>query len=398
MTPARDKRRPDRSFSPSTAWNQLQRGVSALYRWGPPFVLTHLAGGAVSGCEQASTGVDYGSPEEIHIPEPPFPGTAEVAGDYSIPQPYVCVYEQARLLGSDDPLAVTRHGRPIQEVARGISFDVLRQVRKATTDCGWFDTGAHLLDNERPASPAGRIGSAVPFTRQKPEINYYHWLTEQLPRLRGVEAYIDATGEVPGILVESDPPAWVSELLDLSGIPDDRRIEWTRKRADIDRLVVPKYTRKANPGPYEPSRADLSWVRERLRGAVPGDVSRDRSRLFVTRSDADTRRLENREAVGGMLRRHGFESITPTEYSVAEQIQLFRDADVIVGPHGAGLANILFAESATVVELFPSYYLPGYYYVIAELFGFEYRHLVGSEADPHFRVDVGRLESVIEEL
>jgi hypothetical protein len=373
--------------------------ISKIYRWGLPVALRTLSGGAVSGCNGAKAAFRYGTTENVHLPEPPFPDGANVTGSYTIPQPYVCVYEEARLLGSTDPLAVTRGGRPIQEVARGLPFDVLQQIRTAGAERGWLNTGKELvLPGSSGRSGDGRLGHVVPFTRRAPQINYYHWLTEQIPRLRGVEAYASATGETPEVLVESDPPSWVTELLDLGGVPADRRREWTRSGATVDRLVVPKYVRKASPGEYEPSRADLNWVREKFRRAVSGRTAGAGPRLFVTRADADERRLENREAIGEMLHQYGFESVVPTEYSVSEQVRLFRDAEVVVGPHGAGLTNILFADDVTVVEIFPADYTPAYFYVIAELFDYDYHHLIGTDVNTYFRVDIGQLESTIKEL
>jgi len=39
--------------------------------------------------------------------------------------------------------------------------------------------------------------------------------------------------------------------------------------------------------------------------------------------------------------------------SVLEQIELFSNADVVIGTHGAGLANILFCKPNTkVIEIF----------------------------------------------
>ena len=44
--------------------------------------------------------------------------------------------------------------------------------------------------------------------------------------------------------------------------------------------------------------------------------------------------------------------------SVAEQVELFVYADVVVAPHGAGLTNLLFCREGTrIVEIFPPTYI-----------------------------------------
>jgi capsular polysaccharide biosynthesis protein len=48
----------------------------------------------------------------------------------------------------------------------------------------------------------------------------------------------------------------------------------------------------------------------------------------------------------------GFSIIAPGTLAWEEQIAVFRGARIIVGPHGAGLANAVFSESgARVIEL-----------------------------------------------
>jgi capsular polysaccharide biosynthesis protein len=65
--------------------------------------------------------------------------------------------------------------------------------------------------------------------------------------------------------------------------------------------------------------------------------------------------------------------------SVAAAIGVFGEAEWIVGPHGAGLANILFASpGASVLELFsPDYILPPYWNLADAIPGLAYRYLLG---------------------
>ncbi|HUA51661.1 MAG TPA: glycosyltransferase family 61 protein, partial [Candidatus Sulfotelmatobacter sp.] len=50
--------------------------------------------------------------------------------------------------------------------------------------------------------------------------------------------------------------------------------------------------------------------------------------------------------------RHGFEPVSPEALGFVDQVKLFAAASVIAGPHGAGLANMVFAPPGTpVVEL-----------------------------------------------
>jgi capsular polysaccharide biosynthesis protein len=55
------------------------------------------------------------------------------------------------------------------------------------------------------------------------------------------------------------------------------------------------------------------------------------------------------------LRSEGFDILEPHRLTLAEQIRQFSEASLIVGLHGSGLTNVLFAPQAAVLELFGAY-------------------------------------------
>ena len=48
-----------------------------------------------------------------------------------------------------------------------------------------------------------------------------------------------------------------------------------------------------------------------------------------------------------------FRSVNGSDMSITEQIRVFRGADIIVGPHGAGLTNALWAKAGAALVEFP---------------------------------------------
>jgi capsular polysaccharide biosynthesis protein len=83
--------------------------------------------------------------------------------------------------------------------------------------------------------------------------------------------------------------------------------------------------------------------------------------IYISRRDsANSRRLINEEEFCHQLILCGFHCVVLSELSIAEQMALFSGARMIVGVHGAGLTNLVFASPGTVVyELFlPTYNLP----------------------------------------
>lgn len=96
-----------------------------------------------------------------------------------------------------------------------------------------------------------------------------------------------------------------------------------------------------------------AWTLDKF-GPRPAPPPGRGRRLYVSRATAGMRRLTNEAEVAADLRLRGFEIVTLEAMSLAQQVEAFRDADVVVAPHGAGLTNILFSRPGTLVlELFP---------------------------------------------
>src|SRR5690606_35129701 len=75
---------------------------------------------------------------------------------------------------------------------------------------------------------------------------------------------------------------------------------------------------------------------------------------------------------------------------VEEQISLFHDAEFVVAPHGAGLANLLYALRAKVLELFSTPRIAPHYSLLAKARDCRYAYWCGDaeRQNSSFRVDV----------
>ncbi|WP_420137159.1 glycosyltransferase family 61 protein [Sphingomonas sp.] len=94
----------------------------------------------------------------------------------------------------------------------------------------------------------------------------------------------------------------------------------------------------------------------RAEGARVTGARRTGRKIYLSRRDALNRRLPlNEEEVTSTLEARGFEIIAPGELSWADQIRAFREAAIIVAPHGAALSNLAWTEDGahgpTVIEL-----------------------------------------------
>jgi capsular polysaccharide biosynthesis protein len=128
-------------------------------------------------------------------------------------------------------------------------------------------------------------------------------------------------------------------------------------------------------------------------------------RLYLSRSDAGTRRLSNEEALADILNRYGFRTVYTTGMSLADQAQLFSSAEVVMGVKGAALTNLLFCDSdATAICLSPGDFIDPFFWDIAGQMGMTYAEVFGqvvtSKPNGHndFVIEPKRLERALATL
>jgi hypothetical protein len=99
-------------------------------------------------------------------------------------------------------------------------------------------------------------------------------------------------------------------------------------------------------------------------------------RVFLLRGaeTAHGRIPSNQRELAARLREQGFEAVDPATLPWPEQVAVMRHCQLLVGPHGAGMTNLIFRGPGplTVVELFPRGFSPPHYYWMAELLGYHY--------------------------
>lgn len=78
-------------------------------------------------------------------------------------------------------------------------------------------------------------------------------------------------------------------------------------------------------------------------------------KLYISRKNSMVRSCENEADFESSLIEKGFKIVLLEELNFFEQVQLFMNAEYIIGAHGSGLANIIFSNNATkVIEIIPT--------------------------------------------
>jgi capsular polysaccharide biosynthesis protein len=138
---------------------------------------------------------------------------------------------------------------------------------------------------------------------------------------------------------------------------------------------------------------------KRLRRAATAEADGDEPscRLYVSRADASDRRVRNEDTLLAALDHYGFDRIVPGEHPFVEQVVRFANAEMILGPHGAGLTNMIFAEETTLIELFGSYQ-NACFFTLARGMGHEYASVTCRPEGEDLLADIGAIESLLDEL
>lgn len=173
--------------------------------------------------------------------------------------------------------------------------------------------------------------------------NYYHTLVQGLHSLWLFETNWNSPD---WIYLHPEPSLPYRDFLSALRFPL-KRFSFVHKAASLSlpeaAWMPTSYARGTSP--YLRSFSDDLLVRARVSDAKP-------NKIYVSRGDSARRRMTNERDVEGRLSSIGFEVVKLTGLPLVEQIRLFRSADVIVAPHGAGLSNVLFARPGTrVIEL-----------------------------------------------
>jgi hypothetical protein len=213
----------------------------------------------------------------------------------------------------------------------------------------------------------------------------FHWLfNAMVPLLAYLES--GARGADLGLIVNAVPSEIQTRSLDY--LKARYGIEHVEPVGQREAVTVPhlqaaipvRHIPRALQSPF--GLAKLGDLGSFVAGSAGEGAGR---RIYVSRNDAKLRRVLNEKRLMPKLEALGFERAVLGELSIARQVALFRQADIVLAPHGAGLAHIAWCKPGTkIVEFFPSPALRRVrnatydYWLLSKLLGLDYScHLAG---------------------
>jgi capsular polysaccharide biosynthesis protein len=218
--------------------------------------------------------------------------------------------------------------------------------------------------------------------------NYGHWFMDCLP---GIFLFRDEIRSGRIRLLSRPLAEWQKQTLELLSLDPSSVIEVDDSVVLCRDLICSSLL--SMRGLMVPS----SLVRDTVQAVASGAHLSGRDKgpplIYVSRTEVKgKRRFINEGELIGSLKRLGFVAVNPERYSPREQIALFSNASVIIGPIGAALANIGFAPTGcTVIEILPENYVQFWIYHFAGLLGHRYAYIIADVTDAE-EIDVGGLK------
>lgn len=244
------------------------------------------------------------------------------------------------------------------------------------------DPGYHQFRRPAAISLSGNWTSLVSYWSQ----GFCHWIIDTLPRCALLNEFPPDTR----VLVPARLHAYQHETLRWLGL--EERIRPTSEQ----HIVVENYFFTAPTGmsgafaPYAVDYLRRTFLNRRdLAFHTP-------KKIYIRRVNAG-RGIVNDAEVTALFERLGWGIYDTERLTMAQQIQLFAEAEAVCALHGAALTNLVWCRPGTrVVEIVASTFMNGVYEGISEAAGLDYRFLLcPGDADFRARVDVRQLEPLL---
>lgn len=222
---------------------------------------------------------------------------------------------------------------------------------------------------------------------------YFHWVAESLPRLFLVK---DIWKNTKILLPDSYKASFYLETLKLLGIEN---VEYLKKNVvyKIPHLIFPTVT--AQQQSYRPEL--IREVSGFFLNATADTLSPiQNKKIYVSRANAERRKIINEAAVVAVLTLNGFTSVILEDFTFAQQVQICHQAEVLISIHGAGLTNIMFMRpKSKVLELRKhDNGAMNYYYNLASVAELQYFYQFCTSDKPELSVMYADIYVDIEEL
>ena len=188
--------------------------------------------------------------------------------------------------------------------------------------------------------------------------NYAHWLFDIIPKMKILsEAYNLKKIDYFYFSKLNSFQKETFKILELNSKKIiDSKID---KHCFFENLIFcthPNYSK----GTFSTAQSNLpKWIVDFLRKKfIKKSVKniKNYNKIYIDRSDSQYNhcRIINDNEIKNYLRKKGFRIVKLSKFSLKKQISIFKNCNIVISPHGAGMANLVFCKKKTkIVEIKP---------------------------------------------
>lgn len=213
-------------------------------------------------------------------------------------------------------------------------------------------------------------------------LGYYHWFKDVLSTLH------EALEMMPQDTIFLMPKGFRSvyggefylKTLHALGISGDRVVEfdgtesWTFENFWWQPPAV---------HPDDQTPGAMQWIGQQIVQSVPIGQAEKPVKIYISRTLPSARVIVNEVEFLPLLQEMGFHVCRLEKMPFEEQVRLFRNAEVVVGPHGAGFTNLIFSKPGTrVIEILAKGHERRCYWTLSAELGHDYLFYLGTPKFP----------------
>lgn len=224
--------------------------------------------------------------------------------------------------------------------------------------------------------------------------NYYHFLLDFVPR---VIHSINSYGNDSIYIVANTHTKFQDDFYMLTGIKKNLLLLDNKDCVKIEDAIIPTFTSQiGNPTLYTVKLIRDFFSKNLLNNQ---DNIKYPKHIYISRAKSKSRRVLNESLLEFTLAKNSIQTVFLEDMSLLEQYRLFKDIDLIISSHGAGLANLVFCKKNTkVIELFSKDYIEACFYRISKSIDLNYNFIMHESENINNDIiaDISKIESILQ--
>ena len=189
--------------------------------------------------------------------------------------------------------------------------------------------------------------------------NYWHWLYDVLPKLCLCNNLVNLN-EIDFFLLPSMKKKFQRETLDYLNIPFQKRISSEKFRhIKAKKLIITDHPILTTGNATKDIQNIPNWIMYWLQDKFinKNKITNNKNKIYIDRNDKNIkytseRLIKNEEEIKKYLLKNNFIIAKLHDMKFIDQVNLFNNAECVVGLHGGGFGNISFCKPGTkIIEL-----------------------------------------------